>query len=115
MKKIIALFLVAVLCFSFAACGENKSLKDEVVGTWVREFTGENGKKIQQVLEIYEGGTGELNSTGGYHYEGKWNIEDDVLNFSYTFVTRGFHIDTSASPMTLTEVSNEESVFVKVE
>ena len=33
----------------------------------------------------------------------------------YTFVTRGFSIDTSTQPMTLTDVGDSSAVFYKVE
>lgn len=115
MKKVIALLLVAVMCLSLVACGEVKSLKDELVGTWVCVYTDESGKEIEQVLDIYKGGTAEFNSSAGVHNEGTWKIEDGVLNYSVLLFTRGFSIDTSASPMTLTDVSHEEIVFIKAD
>ena len=115
MKKIIAFLLVAVMCLSFVACGKDKSLKEEVVGTWIYVHTNESGNETKQVLEIYEGGTAEFNSSAGVHNEGTWKIKDGVLNYEVLLFTRGFSIDTSASPMTLTDVSDEEIVFTKAE
>ena len=115
MKKLIALLLVAVMCLSLVACGEGKSLKDEVVGTWVYVHTDKSGKQVEQVLEIYKGGTAEFNSSAGVHNEGRWKIEDGVLNYTVLLFTRGFAIDTSASPMTLTDVSEDKCVFIKVD
>ena len=114
MKKLVALLLAAVLCLSLIACGEDKSLKDEVVGTWVYVHIDKSGREVEQVLSIYKGGTAEFNSSAGVHNEGRWKIEDGVLNYSVFLFTGGFSIDTNASPMTLTDVSDAGIVFKKV-
>ena len=119
MKKLFALCLALAMLLPLCACG-GKTSKEEMIGTWERKVNGDSGDTIKQVIEVYEGGTGL------YHYESEnthkhgsfdatWEMKDGVLNLTYTFVTRGFSIDTSTQPMTLTDVGDSSAVFYKVE
>lgn len=119
MKRLFTLVLSLIVVLSLCACG-GKDLAEEVIGTWEREVKSDSGDTIKQIIEVYKGGT------GSYHYEHEnehkhgsfdatWEIKDDILNLTYTFVTRGFSIDTSTQPMTLTEVSDSSAIFYKVE
>lgn len=134
MKKIIALLLVAVLCFSLVACGggddtqisNNASsepdvteLKDYAIGTWERSFTTSTGENIKQVMEIYKGGTGKffIYSNNDGTFPATWEIQDDVLNFTYSSpvtATYGFTLDTEGGLLTLTRVDDSSAIFTKI-
>jgi len=63
MKKIIALLLVAVMCFSLTACGGDKEDKNEanLVGKWTGTYR--DGTAYTMILN--EDGTGTLESEYG--------------------------------------------------
>ena len=126
MKRLIALILAAALALSLAACANNESntadivSEDDFIGTWEREFTNSDNEKIKQTIEIYKGGTGHFTIThydgeADNNYDGTWELNDDVLNFTYTFVTIGLEIDKSSNPISLIRVDDSDAIFNKVE
>ena len=80
MKKIFALLLVAILCFSLASCG-NKAEK-EIVGEWKCE----NFFSRVAVAEFYKDGTGTLTnfSSSDTTEDFTWKYDKDLS--SYTIV-----------------------------
>jgi len=126
MKKVLSMILAFVLCLSLCACGKNGGtdssaesqsleVKDYVIGTWERCFTNSKGQNVKQTIEIYKGGTGKflIYSDREYSYVANWEIKDDILNFTYTMITLGLILDTTADPMTLTQVDDDTAVFRK--
>ena len=102
MKKVIALLLVIILCISLFACSKEENeallLKDRVIGTWVSKYKvvsedfsmGDVGDEFCYTIKIYKGGTGVI---FGYNittekvygkYTLQWELNDDVLNITYT-------------------------------
>ena len=125
MKRLIALLLAAALALSLVACGNNANnttdtiSEDDFIGTWEREFTNSDNEKIKQTIEIYEGGTGHFTIThydgeADNNYDGTWELNDDVLNFSYTLVTIGLKIDKSSNPVSLIRVDDSSAIFNKI-
>lgn len=89
MKKILALLMVAVMCFSLAACGGDKETsnkndkeidikKVDVVGTWINTASTSHGMK----MVIEEDGTGSC-TLGEQVAELVWErIDDDTLTIN---------------------------------
>lgn len=133
MKKALSLILALVMCLSLCACGNGSNttdtltetqtleLKDCVIGTWERNFTSSEGNAIRQVIEVYQGGTGKFSYYvvgNGTEKDGSfpatWEIKDGVMNFKYGFAPLGYLLDSSAQPMTLTQVDDANVIFVKI-
>lgn len=129
MKKYIALLLVAVMCLSFVACGENKSLKDEVVGTWIREYTF-NNKYYVTTIEIFPGGTGTFQTKEtdddwknplGEELPANttWEIKDDIINITIKDSMFGDsvtgYVYSSEEKETLQTVDGERVYYRKAE
>lgn len=123
MKRLAVMLLSVALLLSVTACGgtggaSNAVSEDDLIGTWEREFTNSDGEEIGQILEIYKGGTGHFtithdNGEGDNNYDGTWEMEDDVLNFTYTFVTIGLTFDPSSDPVSLVRVDDSSAIFYK--
>ena len=119
MKKIIALFLAVILCFSLCACGgekEKEMTPDDVVGTWILEESDSQIIPFPHVrLDLYKGGTGEAHNekekTTSY-YPVKWEIVDGTIVISYTFDPISWSHEMSSDKTQIVEVSSG-SVFVK--
>lgn len=134
MKKLFALLLALVMSISLVACGgggdtkntnnttsqpDVTELKDYAIGTWERSFTASTGENIKQVMEIYKGGTGKfiIYSNNDGEFSATWEIQDDVLNFTYSSpvtATYGFTLDTEDGLLTLTRVDDSSVIFIKV-
>ncbi|MBE7016362.1 MAG: hypothetical protein E7417_06065 [Ruminococcaceae bacterium] len=96
MRKIIALLLAVIMCLSLVGCSEEKQntnntsteqdIKDCVIGTWERSFTTSTGEDVKQVMEIYKGGSGKffIYSNNDGTFPATWEIQDNVLNFTYS-------------------------------
>ncbi len=118
MKKLFALLLVAVMCFSLAACGGDKSNEQDysfLYGTWESQNTYiVNGKEEPKYAIKFE-------EDGGVKYsdneamEGKGSTGYDVEDNTITFGGMEFVIDTSADPITITQIGDEEIIFTKTE
>lgn len=86
MKKIIALLLVAVMCFSLAACGGDNEAsnnndkeidikKVDVVGTWKNTSSKDHGF----VMTVNEDGTGEIALSGEQTLSITWEKTDEEM------------------------------------
>lgn len=82
MKKIIALLLVAVMCFAFVACG-GESAKKEIVGKW----------KIDDgpwTMTFNEDGTGE--DPDGENLTWKYNTETKKYDVEFLYYGATFNL-----------------------
>ena len=93
MKKLLALLLAIVLCFTLCACGGTQKMKNAVIGTWIREYEF-NGTNYTTTIQIFKGGTGTFDTKedgkrdylaetlGGVSVPDSitWEIVDNVLN-----------------------------------
>ena len=137
MKKPLLIVLTLAMLLSLCACGgggqnaevpnastETAITKDSYIGTWKRVFVNDDNETITQTLEVYKGGTGKF--TIHYGKEGKsdsnynatWEINDDVLNFTYgsvASVTIGLELDVSTDPNILVRVDDESVIYKRFE
>ena len=132
MKKMIALLLAAVMCFSLIACGEKAAAPtepaatetipegisaDDVAGTWTMDLPYKQaGKGVPAYqMKLHKGGTGE-----GYEkkdgqidtskfYSLKWEIKDDVIVISYEMDPISWSFELDASKTKIIELSSENS------
>ena len=91
MKKIIALLLLAVICFSFMACGgkENKKENPDVDNAEITEnskaIVGEWKRKTgSDVFVLNENGTGNVN-VEGLQFEIKWKYDKELSCYIIAF------------------------------
>ena len=72
MRRFIALLLLAVMCLSFVACGNEA--KKEIVGTWVTEDQDES-------FAFNEDGSGTYDD-GRYHEDGiRWKYDEELSRY----------------------------------
>ena len=72
MKKIIALLLLAVMCLSFVACGNEA--KKEIVGTWVT-------KDQDKSFTFNEDGSGIFDNRSSY--EIRWKYDEELFRYIF--------------------------------
>ena len=89
MKKIIALLLVAVMCFAIAACG-GESAKKEIIGTW--ETTEMGGISFT----FNEDGTGTYSDKPM-----KWKYDNELSSYIIC--------EASGQMMCVTNIETDES------
>lgn len=130
-KKImigLAMLLVVIMSISLVACGGNNTssdenvvsvTKDDYVGTWKRIFFNSDNECVTQIVEIYKGGTGHFtirkSGESDSNYNATWELNDDVLNFTYSSVTIGLELDIASAPHTLIRVDDDSAIFEKIE
>ena len=137
MKKPLLIVLTLAMLLSLCACGgggqsaevpnastETAITKDSYIGTWKRVFVNSDNDTITQTIEVYKGGTGKFTIHDGSgkqsdsYYNATWEINDDVLNFTYGSVaslTLGFELDVSTTPNTIVRVDDETIIYKKFE
>lgn len=139
MKKIIAMILVAVVCFSLSACGKVK-VEEAIIGDWTYDYTyntdlvtyGDRndpnrhigkGDPVTNTMSFFEGGTYKLvatNTNTGYEhtmFSGTWEMKDGVVVISASLgLESGSYslaVNTESEPYTFTFMGND-TVYTKV-
>ena len=139
MKKIIAMFLVVVMCFSLTSCGKVK-VEEAILGDWTYDYVYNTdrvtygnsndpdkhigkGDPVRNTMSFFEGGTYKLvatNTNTGYEhtmFSGTWEIKDDVVVISASLgLESGSYslaINTESEPYTFTFMGND-TVYTKV-
>ena len=139
MKKL-GVALILAMAVSLSACGasaatetsvaeetdvkvqntENESEKetDQVIGTWKRHFTTDDGESVWQIIDIYEGGTGLFtikhdNGDSDNEYKSTWELSGEILNITYSGRTMGYKLESTDGTATLTRVDDDTATFKK--
>lgn len=124
MKKLFALFLVALMSLSLVACGSGttstedktvgntesttqESINDLCIGTWKWDFkNSESNDWGVETMELFKGGTGKgTNSlhTNGAYYPLTWEVKDDVLVVSFEADPLSCAFEVDGEQMTSTD------------
>ena len=131
MKKV-AVLLIVIIILSFVSCGssqvepvEQETLVDEKesfdpTGIWVCSFVanGDNwgtqkGDNITWTFTLYDGGTGKYTITNSRsamqnsEFGATWEKKDDIINISYSSVTRGFRVNYENDSLTPVDDSSK--------
>lgn len=113
MKKLIALVLALVICFSLCACGSSTSkeegstsIEKDYIGTWQTE-DGET------VFSVYEGGIGSFNGPGN-KFSFTWEIKGTSLVIDNKRYVTIYNVDKNSTPHQLTSPTSTYE-FYKVD
>lgn len=85
MKKLIALFLVIVMCFALAACSEKEAAAPEE--ETIEEVVEETTLPAEAWVNLYSGMSLTLNNDGTLilgNYSGTWALDGSVMTIKYT-------------------------------
>ena len=109
-KKLLAGFLVVVMCFALVGCGKANSNK-EIVGQWKNDETG-----YDFIYTFNKDGTGEYDAAGTI-MKFKYTINGDKISFKYTdedmeTLDTTFSID--GDTLNVKDVSNEDTLYKKI-
>ena len=87
MKRIIALLLLAVMCFAMVGCNGENNHSQDILGEWV------SIDKEDSYVKLFEDGTGELKEDGVV-FDFEWEYDAENQNYRTNIASRRFTFGT---------------------